>query len=361
MRLMASILTHLPEPRTVSNRADLRRALVRNAFAVFAVAVVVRLLAAALLQPHFGTDVTDLYDVMGRNLLAGHGFSYQAVRAVPSVTRAPFYPLYWAAALEVFGRNFILLRMAEGIVDATTAALVVALSAALYELPRRYVGSPALDSASNESQSRVVAIATCAGAVYAVQPFSIYYALKLSSETWFTLWLVLALLCIVRWYRAPGYGRAVIVGAVLGVLMLNKSTGAGLVFLLVIAGLILSRKWGRVAYLSSLVAVAIAALVIMPWLVRDYRVAGDRFVPIQTLTWWNFWSDFDFSPSRQTNTVATHYGPGGGHPYGLSAEADVQQEARLRTQAFRWIWAHPGGFAKKIGLNRPGFPGDSSP
>jgi hypothetical protein len=101
--------------------------LLRNALLVLAAAMVVRVLAVFLLQSHLGTYVIDAYDVMGKNLLAGHGFSYQAGQTVPTVARAPFYPLWWAGLLEVFGRNFYLLQMAEGFVDAVTAGLAAIL------------------------------------------------------------------------------------------------------------------------------------------------------------------------------------------------------------------------------------------
>ena len=101
------------------------------AMIVFAIALAARWAADVVLQPHLGTYVMDSYDVMGRNILEGHGFSYQAGKSIPTVTRAPFYPLWWAAELEVFGRHFLLLRMGEGFVDALTAALVVFMAAAL--------------------------------------------------------------------------------------------------------------------------------------------------------------------------------------------------------------------------------------
>lgn len=180
-------------------------------------------------------------------------------------------------------------------------------------------------------------VPTLAGAVYALQPFSIFYAAKMGSETWFTLWLVLFVWCFVEWCLAPGYCRGAVLGLVLGVLMLNKSTALGLLIPLALLGVIWTRPRRTVAYLSLVLCVAVSGLVVTPWIVRDYRVTGGHFVPMQTLTWWNFWSDFDFSPSGVRDTVRSHYGPGGGHPYSLSAAADVQQEARLRRQALQWV------------------------
>lgn len=327
------------------------RALLRNALIVFALALTVRWMADVILQPHLGSYVIDAYDVMGQNLLDGHGFSYQAGKSIPTVTRAPYYPLWWAAELAVFGRHFLLLRMAEGFVDAVTAALVVFMTAALCRLP---LGRAPPDAGSGDttiSARQPLIVPTLAGAVYALQPFSMYYAAKMGTETWFTLWLVLFIWCFVEWCLAPGYGRGALLGGVLGVLMLNKSTAVGLLVLLALLGVIWTRQRRRVAYLSLVLCVAVSGLVVTPWILRDYRVTGGHFVPVQTLTWFNFWADFDFSPSGYVHTVRSHYGPEGGHPYSLSAAADVQQEARLRDQALQWMSSHPLAMVNKMAHN----------
>jgi 4-amino-4-deoxy-L-arabinose transferase-like glycosyltransferase len=327
------------------------RVLLRNALIVFALALTVRWMVDAVLQPHLGSYVMDAYDVMGQNLLDGHGFSYQAGRTIPTVTRAPFYPLWWAAVLEAFGRQFLLLRMAEGLIDAITAALVVFMTAALCRLPLSPPPpEPELDGTAAQASEPLV-IPTLAGVLYAVQPFSIYYSAKMGTETWFTFWLVLFICCFVSWWRAPGYGRGALLGGVLGVLILNKSTAIGLLILLALPGLIWTRQRRTIAVLSLVLCVAVSGLVITPWMLRNYRVTGGHFVPIQTLTWWNFWADFDFSPSGSSDTVSSHYGPGGGHPYSLSATADVRQETRLRDQALRWMSSHPLAMLDKMGHN----------
>ena len=332
-----------------------RRALLRNALIVFALALTVRWTADAVLQPHLRSYVIDAYDVMGQNLLDGHGFSYQAGKSIPTVTRAPFYPLWWAAELAVFGRNFLLLRMAEGLVDAITAALVVFMTAALCRLPlSRPPPTPRLDGTAANAGHPLI-IPTLAGALYAMQPFSVYYAAKMGTETWFTLWLVLFIWCFVIWWLAPGYGHGALLGGVLGVLILNKSTAFGLLILVALLALAWVREHRRVAALSLVMCVAVSALVITPWMLRNYRVTGGHVVPVQTLTWWNFWADFDFDPSGYRDTVSSHYGPGGGHPYALSAVADVGQEARLRDQALQWSISHPVAMLHKMVRNLVDF------
>ena len=328
------------------------RGLLRRALIVFALALATRWIADIVLQPHLGSYVMDIYDVMGQNILDGHGFSYQLGRSIPSVTRAPFYPLWWAAELAVFGRNFLLLRMGEGFVDAVTAALVVFMAAAVCRLPLGRASASAADDGPARENPRALLIPTLAGAIYAFQPFSIYYAAKMGTETWFTFWLVLLVWAFAAWVLAPSYRGGAVLGVVAGILLLNKSTTVGLLAVLAVVGVIWLRGKRRLACLSLALCFVIAGVIVTPWMVRDYRVSRGHFVAIQTLTWWNFWSDFDFRASGTTNTVASHYAPeGGGHPYALSAEADVRQEARLRQQAVRWMSAHPLAMMRKMGAN----------
>jgi len=293
----------------------------------------------------------DDYAVIGQNILDGHGFSYLAGTSIPTVTRAPFYPLWWAVELAMFGRNFPLLRMGEGFIDAVTAASIVFMTAALCRLPMNH-GSSSVSSENEIRAFQSLWVATFAGVIYSVQPFSIYYAVKMGSETWFTLWLVLLIWSFVAWVLAPSYVRGVLMGAVLGVLLLNKSTAIGLAMILAVLGLIWMGERRTVARVSLILCVVVAAVIITPWMIRNYKVSGGYVVPIQTLTWWNFWSDFDFSPSNLTDTVSTHYdGLRGGFPYTLSAVDDVRQEAHMRNQALHWLSSHPWAMLRKMAQN----------
>jgi hypothetical protein len=194
-------------------------------------------------------------------------------------------------------------------------------------------------------------IATLAGAIYAVQPFPVYYYAKMGTESWFTFWLVLLIWAYVAWILAPSYRRGVLLGLISGMLLLNKSTAIGLLVILAAVGIIWLGGRRRLACLSMVLCFVIAGLIVTPWIVRNYQVTGGHFVAIQTLTWWNFWADFDFSPSGYLNEMDSLYEPGGGMPYALSAEADVRQEAHLRELAVEWMREHPLGMVKKMGAN----------
>jgi len=305
---------------------------------VILLAIILRLAIVAFSPILFDNRIIDNYDVLAQNLLDGNGFSYAAGEAKPTVTRAPFYPFYLAALLALVGHNFFWLRFMEAMVDVGTTYLVYAL------VIRNVRGN--LNSAHSRRLGLVAAL------VYALQPFSIYYTVKLGPESWFTFYLTLTIIFFFEFLRAgPSLWRSVLWGGSLGVLSLNKSVAIllpGLFLVLLVQQHKLSGSHLRGAVLAMVVMLALIA----PWSLRNYRVAR-AFVPVQTLTWWNFWYDFDVRVGETSfATVERLYQVEiGGHPYGLTAPMDVAQETHLRQEAMSWITRNPLAFAEKTLCN----------
>ena len=300
---------------------------------IISLAAILRLALVVFAPSLFVDGITDNYLVIAQNLLDGNGFSYTAGEAKPTVARAPFYPSYLAVLLTLIGRNFTGLRVVEAMVDVGTVYLV-------YVLVRRNAKNPVVPS-------RRWGLA--AALVYALQPFTIYYTVKLGSECWFTFWLVLTFMSFFEFLRnEPTPWRAVSWGASLGILILNKSAALllpGLFLALLVQQRGLAMKYLRAAALAA----GITLLLITPWSLRNYVVSGS-LVPVQTLTWWNFWYDFDVRVGETSQeTVERLYQPDmGGHPYSLAASMDVLQEAHLRREATSWIVHNPLGFIEKV-------------
>jgi hypothetical protein len=99
-----------------------RRGLLRNTPTVFALALTLRWAADLALNPYLDPVIVDGHDAIDQDILDGHGFSHQPGRSIPTVTRAPSYPLWRAAELAVLGRDFLLLRMAESLFDLSPSA-----------------------------------------------------------------------------------------------------------------------------------------------------------------------------------------------------------------------------------------------
>ena len=342
------------------------RPLLARCFGVFAVAFILRAVTAVVLNSHFDPTIGNGFTAIARNLLAGNGFSMAPGAAVPTVTRAPFYPMFHAVVLDVFGPNLLWQRILEGALDALTAALVVVLAFLLAAAGLRPASAKGRESLrtggttnTDPSGTRcpdTLMFATAAGLIYAFQPFSIYYTVKLGAEAWFTFWLVVALVAFVRLVQRPGVATAAVTGLALGVLVLNRSVALGLIPILAVLAWMFTGDVGRrVRSVGAAVLLATVTAVVVPWLIRNHRVTGGDFVAVQTLTWWNFWFDSDFSSTGMGNSVATHYGPAGGHPYRLSAAADVAQEAQLFAEARDWALANPVQAGRKFVRNLAEF------
>ena len=114
-----------------------------------------------------------------------------------------------------------------------------------------------------------------AAAVTALFPFAWeYYGLLYSEALAIPLTVAVFLLLL---ERTPTTGRALGVGALIGVGILVRPTSFFL-FAAVLTAFVIAAGWRRGVGLTAL-AVALAALVVVPWTVRNYVVAG-ALIPI---------------------------------------------------------------------------------
>ncbi len=308
---------------------------IRPAILIGLLAMSLRLLVVIASPLLYEDVIIDQYDVIAQNMLSGHGFGYIAGQTIPTVTRAPFYPFWLAFVFSIFGKNFLVLRLFEALIDTVTTLLVYIL-----------VNRNASFIMKTKSGSKSHRLALFASGVYALQPFTIYYTVKLGPESWFTFWLLLALVMYFEFLRYPRLKTDVLLGLCLAVSALNKSVALFLPFLwclLALAMGILCRR--TFAHFALVVGIMIGAL--LPWMIRNYQVTSGAFVPVQTLIWWNFWYDFDVRPGEIGSSLNALYPTWGGHPYSLSAPVDVRQEAYFADRALEWIRASPHAFMIK--------------
>jgi 4-amino-4-deoxy-L-arabinose transferase-like glycosyltransferase len=173
--------------------------------------------------------------------------------AGPSAWKAPLYPAFLGTVYAIFGESPLRAEIVQSLLAAVTVALTWALG-------RRLFGP-------------TVAIA---GAwIVALFPLVFEYYGILFAEALAIPLTVGALLIFLG--RRPTRGIAIGAGAVIGLGLLARPTS---VFLLVAmaASFIVATGWRRGAGLALLGA-AIAALVVLPWTVRNY-VEHDGLIPI---------------------------------------------------------------------------------
>jgi hypothetical protein len=334
---------------------------------VFAVAAAVRLIVVGLAPRIYPDFVPDLYDVLARNLLHGHGLTYHAESALPTVTRGPVFAGVIAAAFALGGDHLWVARAACALVDAATAVLVWALVVATVRTVARAgaEGEPG-EAAWWPPPPR---LALLAGLIYALQPLTVYWTVKVVPETLLAFCLVLAALAFEWWRRGPSWGRAATIGLLLGVTVLVKSVVLGLPVVVAVAmaaTLYVRRRRAAAGAqerggasggawrlgVQPAVVMLVVCLVVAPWTWRNYHVSGS-FVPVQTLTWYNFWVDIDtgtgvLNPTFVDRLLSWGVSP---YPYDENARADVAGERVLRHEAREWTREHPRAALQKTVIN----------
>jgi 4-amino-4-deoxy-L-arabinose transferase-like glycosyltransferase len=118
-----------------------------------------------------------------------------------------------------------------------------------------------------------------AAAIAAVYPVLVTADASLMSETFYGLFVVLALLLAYRLIDRPHPRRALALGAVIGLAALTRGEGLLLLPLLAIP---LAWRGGRAGRAPRVAAACIGVVVVVaPWTARNY-LEVDRFVPIST-------------------------------------------------------------------------------
>ncbi len=245
---------------------------------ILAIAVLLRVAAAI----YFDDTVVDLpgtfdqlsYDMLARQVVAGHGFTvaedwWPLTKAGdPTAHWSYLYTLYLAGVYALVGYHPLVARLLQAVIAG------VAMPWLTYRLGRRHFGETA----------GIVAVALMAGYIY-----FFYYAATLMTETFYItaiLWsfdLTEQLAADLAAGKRPRAGW-VWLGISLGIAVLLRQLF--LLFIPFLAGWLLwrthfsGRRFGA-AFFGLAVSGIIVIAMILPWTVRNYR-AFDRFVLLNT-------------------------------------------------------------------------------
>jgi len=178
------------------------------------------------------------YDRLARAILAGHGIDWPG--------RVPLYPLWLAAVYAASGGSYRAVPIAQAFLGATAIPLA-------YLLGRRVSG-------------HVAGLLTALGVALSCQ--LVLEVRPLMSEVLFTPIVLLAMLLLWDATREPAGGRVALAGALVGASALVRPTL--LFFPLVVPLLFVGRESGRRAACYGAVYALAAALVVTPWIARNY-------------------------------------------------------------------------------------------
>jgi 4-amino-4-deoxy-L-arabinose transferase-like glycosyltransferase len=215
-----------------------------------------------VLGPRYSIGFADDYDRLANSLALGQGYRF-GPDLPPTLMREPGYPLFLAGVFALFGYSIEAARFANLILAGVAAVLVM-----------RLAGVAGLSRGA----------ATLAAAIFLAHPGTLIAAARGGFEIFFVFLLLLFLLALARATQGGTAKHYVLAGFLLGLAALTRSTV--LLFPVVALGYLLltaGTAGERVRYCVRFAALlAIAAVVMSPWAIRNYMVAGE-FVPTSTV------------------------------------------------------------------------------
>lgn len=238
----------------------------RDLWMVFFLTVGLRLLFSFLIFPIITAEreilntVADDYDKIAHNLALGHGYVLSPGTA-PTMQRLPLYPLFLAAFFSTFGLSLWPIQLAQAGIDGVSCVLVYAIAGRIY---------------------RSRAVSQLAALLFALYPGALVAAARVVTEPLYTLLLLLAVMLYIAGTQAGKFAYVALIGPVLGLAALCKSTG---LLLPVFFGLISPRgrgRWGKAALTTTAVLGLGTLALLTPWVVRNYSLTG-HFVPTSTI------------------------------------------------------------------------------
>lgn len=200
------------------------------------------------------------YDRLGQHLIKYHCFCN--VPHVPSISRAPLWPMFIGIVYWLFGTNNLTARLFLSVLGSGTCVLVYCFARDLFG--KRY--------------------GLAAGLVAAIYPGLFVYDGWIYSESIYTF-LYLAFAYSLYCFQKTTERRWLLLSALsLGMSTLARQNGMFTIALLVVFALVVGWKhimsW-RQAILSTLLMIVLACLVVLPWTIRNYMVSG-YIVPVAT-------------------------------------------------------------------------------
>jgi 4-amino-4-deoxy-L-arabinose transferase-like glycosyltransferase len=276
--------------------------------------------AFVLITRHQGLAGDELeYDADGRLIAAGHWFWSTAPYGIPhpSAWKAPGYVAWVGILYSLLGAHQLRVELVQAVL---CGPLTICLT---FVLGRRLFGA------------RTGLVAAWLVAAY---PLAWQYDVRLYSESLATP-LTLVLL-IVFLERTPTARRSAAAGALAGLLLLIRPTSVFLLVGLAVAW-VLAAGLRRGAVFAAL-SIAVAAVVVVPWTIRNYDVVGG-FIPISVqdaAAYGTFNATSAGDPVwpyawRPTNPRdADLFDPR--HPLG-----EVRLRSELQKRARKYIAAHP--------------------
>ncbi len=310
-----------------------RQKLLRSPVFIVLVALLLRLLVITVGHTYRITPRRDHFQFgwemgrIARSLASGHGFANPTDLATgPTAWEAPFYPFLLAGVFKLFG---IYTHAAAWIILALNSLFSALTCLTIYRIGERMFGSQP---------------ARWAAWTWALFPYAIYWPVRVVWETSLSaLLLSLAILLPLRLQENPRRRDWLLLGFLWGAIALTNPT------LLSFLPFSLAWLWWRLhrrsaAVLASIaMSLALCALLVTPWMVRNYRVFG-QFVFMRD----NFGLEIHMANNPKSSGMWTRSEHPGNDPEAMQTFAAMAELPYMKAEqhaAFEFIRAHPADFA----------------
>lgn len=263
---------------------------------------------------------------LARSIAQGQGFSSPTdLPTGPSAWAAPLYPYILAGVFRCFG---VYSPLSAWMILAFNSIFAALTCLTLYRIAERIYG---------------MGVARAAALTWAVFPYAIYWPVRVVWETSLTTFLLsLALLLTLRMADEPPRPRMwILFGLLWGVIALtNTAVVSMLPFCLLWLLYQLPRKPRQ--FVCAALCVLAAALVVSPWLVRNYQVFG-RFIFVRD----NLPLEMYEANNDQSAGLWTRNEHPGNNPEAMRRFQELGElgfMAEKRQEVRQFIREHPGRF-----------------
>jgi 4-amino-4-deoxy-L-arabinose transferase-like glycosyltransferase len=265
---------------------------------------------------------------LARSIATGQGFSSPTdLPTGPSAWAPPLYPYILAGIFKLFGVYSALSAWAILTFNSVFAALTCLT---LYRIAERIYGT---------------SVARATAWTWAVFPYAIYWPVRVVWETSLTAFLLsFALLLTLRMAKDPPQRRAwILFGLVWGVIALtNTAVVSMLPFCLL--WLLYRLPLRAPQFAGATLCILTAALVVSPWLVRNYDVFGKFIFVRDNLPLEMYEANNDQSEGLWTRNEHPGNNPEAMRRFQELGELDFMAEKRQEVGQF--IREHPGRFLR---------------
>ncbi len=321
--------------------------------------VVSFVLGPLLIASHdLSTTGDSVYRQMAANVLQGQGLVWHAGAATLRMAKEPAYALFLAGSYAIFGTAALWpIQLFQALLVTVTSGLVWVL-------------------AFHVSERRE--LATVAAITFSLHPLPVWYSTRIANDVPAALLVTVAALLLLRVPGSRSLVTSLALGAALGFAALTRTATIGLLPISVAAILALPHQDGhrlclRVLWhpvcrrcLSAIVVLLTFCLVVSPWAIRNYRLAGRPVFSVTVQGWGTVLDSFELerlwrptdniwprgTEARKFTLIDTFYREEQSlHPGDSPAQTELSVDRRLRQVAISEAAADPVRFVRRTVMN----------